>query len=98
MNNAVGMFGFAKEATAADPDFTARMEKEKLIEELTAIAKTRKSPGVSATTGNLRGSTADLDSANSESAAVEQEGSPAGFVAPGVFAATAGLMLALVQH
>merc|ERR1719401_995062 len=87
-NNAIGMLGFAKEGMAADPDFVHRMEKEKLIEELTAKAKGRKTAGKA----SLRGSSASPGKVSHEAPVVEQGGSSAKFLLPGLAAATAGLM------
>jgi len=87
-NNAIGMLGFAKEGLAADPEFVHRMEREKLIEELTAKAKGRKTAGKA----SLRGSNASPDKASHEAPAVEPEGSSAKFLVPAFSAATAGLM------
>ena len=39
-NNGLGMVGFVKECIGADPDFEVRMEREKMIQEITERRKT----------------------------------------------------------
>lgn len=96
LNNAIGMVGFAKEGVAANPDFIARMEKEKRIEELTAKAKARKNSQGYASKASLRGTNANPNTLSHEAPAEEQEGSGVEFLVPGLVAATAGMMLPFI--
>merc|ERR1712217_186099 len=96
-NNAIGMVGFAAEATQSNPDFVARMEKERLIEQLAAKEKAKSNSRGHATKVSLRGSNANSD-AVSHDPAVKQDGDRVGFLVPGALSITAGLMFALIEH
>jgi len=90
MNNAFGMVGFAKDAYAADPEFEVRMNREKIIEDLTAKKARQRA--------SLRGvphkSVAVEPHGQSKVAVAEPDGS---VLVPGLFA-SAFFMIALIQR
>ncbi|CAL1151687.1 unnamed protein product, partial [Cladocopium goreaui] len=105
VNNGLGVVGFVKEAFGADPDFKARMEREKLVEEM--LAKARRSSTSSTSVGpspsSLRGTPHGSgqiheirEVAPREVDADSREGRSQ-FAVAGV-AATAAFVLALIHH
>jgi len=88
VNNALGMFGFATEALAADPDFVHRMEKEKAIEELTAK---KASPEVS-----LRG--VQKEPHHAKTRVVKRPGRRVPKLIPSILATAAFMFVVLIVH
>mmetsp|Transcript_69628 Transcript_69628/g.217382 ORF Transcript_69628/g.217382 Transcript_69628/m.217382 type:complete len:513 (+) Transcript_69628:1-1539(+) len=92
LNNALGMVGFAAEAFTADPEFEARMEREKAIQKLTMKrGKSRRTSlrGVPAQGGAVsRKIPAAEQHDQAEPSADDQEGGPAKSLIPGLFMLT----------
>jgi len=100
MNNALGMAGFAKDAFGADPDFEVRMERERIIQEVTAKKRAQRASlrGVHAEADTMSRKSSDVElHGQSKSSVVEMGGIRVEYLVPGVVALFS-FMLALIEH